>query len=147
LSISGGACAAARATMAAGVLATETIAGSACILALTTIHAPCFLALRFLALRCNRCAATQVYHLFTLRFAIRRTRVKYFHHRNFEGVSMVQQTIERLRHASSWILSPSDLIDRFLDQLDDLCSVVAPIEDRSEMPVEARLDQFGGWHP
>ena len=61
---------------------------------------------------------------------------------------MVQQTIERLRDASSWILSPSDLIDRFLDLLDDLCSVVAPIEDRrSEMPVEARLDQFGGWHP
>jgi len=60
---------------------------------------------------------------------------------------MVQQTIERLRHASTWILSPSDLIDRFLDQLDDLCSVVAPIEDRSEMPVEARLDQIGGWHP
>jgi len=98
-------------------------------------------------LRCVRCDAAEIYHLLAIRFAKRPTYEMKDHHRNFEGVSMVQQTIERLRHASSWILSPSDLIDRFLDQLDDLCSVVAPIEDRSEMPVEARLDQIGGWHP
>jgi len=66
------------------------------------------------------------------------------------GVSVIQQTTERLRDASSWILNPSDLIDRLLDQLDELCSVVAPIKDRrscSEVPVEAQFDRFVDWHP
>ena len=54
-------------------------------------------------------------------------------------------TIGLVRSASSWILHPTCLIDRFLDQLEKLSVVLAvPTEgaglSRSEAPIEARLD-------
>ena len=60
---------------------------------------------------------------------------------------MISRTIERMRSASSWILNPSCLIDRFLDELEKL-SVVLVMPTRrlacSEVHAEARLDDpFG----
>jgi hypothetical protein len=58
---------------------------------------------------------------------------------------MIKQTIERLRNASSWILNPTCLIDRFLDQIEKLSAVLAvPVQDaglsHSEAHIEARFD-------
>ncbi len=58
---------------------------------------------------------------------------------------MIKQTIERVRSAGSWILDPTCLIDRFLDQIEKLSSVLAvPVEaaglSHSEARIEARLD-------
>jgi hypothetical protein len=33
---------------------------------------------------------------------------------------MISRTIERMRNASSWIFNPACLIDRFLDQIENL---------------------------
>ncbi len=38
---------------------------------------------------------------------------------------MIKQTIERMRSASSWILNPTCLIDRLLDQIEKLNAVLA----------------------
>ncbi len=53
--------------------------------------------------------------------------------------------IERVRAAGSWILNPTRLIDRFLDQLEKLSVVFAvPAQgaglSRSEAPVAVRLE-------
>jgi hypothetical protein len=58
---------------------------------------------------------------------------------------MIKRTIERLRSASSWILNPTCLIDRFLDQIEKFSAVLAvPVQgaglSRSEAHTEARLD-------
>ena len=55
---------------------------------------------------------------------------------------MMHGTLERVRGASSWILNPARLIDRFLDQLDKLGAVVAvPMRGagNSEAPVALRV--------
>jgi hypothetical protein len=47
-----------------------------------------------------------------------------------------------MRRAWSSIPSPSELLDRFLDQLEEFSSVLVASQDRascSEVPVEARL--------
>jgi hypothetical protein len=59
---------------------------------------------------------------------------------------MINQTIERVLRASSW-LDPGRLIDRFLDEIENLRRFVLPAEvdnpfDRKTQ-VEARLGQFG----
>ena len=38
---------------------------------------------------------------------------------------MMDRTIERVRRASTWMLQPASLIDKFLDQLEKLTAVVA----------------------
>jgi hypothetical protein len=58
---------------------------------------------------------------------------------------MIKRTIERMRSVSSWILNPTCLIDRFLDQIEKLSAVLAvPVQSaglsRSEAHIEARLD-------
>ena len=58
---------------------------------------------------------------------------------------MIKRTIERMRNASSWILKPTCLIDRLLDQIEKLSAVLAvPVQgaglSRSEAHIEARLD-------
>jgi hypothetical protein len=86
-------------------------------------------------------------HLLTLRFPLRRMCVTQAHHRN-GGYSMINRTIERMRSASSWILNPTCAIDRFLDQIEKLSvAIVVPSQgaglSRSEVHIEARLEQFG----
>jgi hypothetical protein len=55
--------------------------------------------------------------------------------------------IERERHASSWTLSPSCLIDRILDHIEKLGSFVVPpsADNRPHtgVEVEARVEQLG----
>jgi hypothetical protein len=55
--------------------------------------------------------------------------------------------IERERHASSWTLSPSCLIDRILDHIEKLGSVVVPSSadnrPHTGVEVEARIEQLG----
>lgn len=58
---------------------------------------------------------------------------------------MIKLTIERMRSASSWILNPACLIDRFLDQIEKFNAVlVVPAQgaglSHSEAHIEARLD-------
>jgi hypothetical protein len=54
---------------------------------------------------------------------------------------MIKRTIERVRSASSWILNPTCLIDRFLDQIDKLNAVlVVPAQGAGLSHSEARLD-------
>jgi hypothetical protein len=63
---------------------------------------------------------------------------------------MINSTIERIRGVRSWILSPSSLLDRFLDWIEELgMSIVAmPAQvDRAihrEKPIEPRLDHLVG---
>jgi len=62
---------------------------------------------------------------------------------------MINRTIERVRSASSWILHPTCLIDRFLEQLEKLSVVLlVPTQGAGlaprEVHAEARLDDpFG----
>ena len=62
---------------------------------------------------------------------------------------MINRTIERVRSASSWILNPTRLIDRFLEEIEKLNAVlVMPAQgtglSRSEARIGARLDEpFG----
>ncbi len=61
---------------------------------------------------------------------------------------MINRTIERMRSASSWILNPTRLIDRFLDQIEKLSvDVVVPTQgaslSRSEAHIGTRLEHFG----
>jgi hypothetical protein len=58
---------------------------------------------------------------------------------------MIKQTIERVRSASSWIVNPTCLIDRWLDQLEKLSGVLAvPAQgaglSHSEAHIGARFD-------
>jgi len=60
---------------------------------------------------------------------------------------MMKGTIARVRSASSWILHPTCLIDRLLDQLEKLSVVLAPPAQNaglmcSQAPIEARLEQL-----
>ena len=62
---------------------------------------------------------------------------------------MIQLTIERMRRAWSSMPSPSCLLDRFLDQLEEFTSVLVQEQDglsTSEVPIEAKLDHFLGWN-
>jgi hypothetical protein len=69
------------------------------------------------------------------------------HHRKL-GDTMMSGTIARVRSAGAWLLNPTCLIDRLLDQLDKLRVVVlavparGPDLSRSEAPLEARLEHF-----
>ena len=38
---------------------------------------------------------------------------------------MMDRTIERVRRASTWMLQPASLIDKFLDQLEKLSAAMA----------------------
>lgn len=54
---------------------------------------------------------------------------------------MIKLTIERMRSASSWILNPTCLIDRFLDQIEKFNAVlVVPAQSAGLSHSEARLD-------
>jgi hypothetical protein len=54
---------------------------------------------------------------------------------------MIKQTIERMRSAGSWILNPTRLIDRLLDQIEKLSAVLAvPAQDAGLSHSEASLD-------
>ena len=62
---------------------------------------------------------------------------------------MIHHTIECLRRAWFSIPSPSDLLDRFLDQLEEFSSVLVQEQDGlscSEVPIETKLDHFLGWN-
>ena len=64
------------------------------------------------------------------------------------GDMMMISTIARLRSASTWILHPTCLIDRFLEQLEKLSVVLvlptpgARLSCR-EVPIETRSERFG----
>jgi hypothetical protein len=55
---------------------------------------------------------------------------------------VIYQTIESMRRAWSSIPSPSELLDRFLDQLEEFSIIIVEPQDEpscNEVPVEARL--------
>jgi len=53
---------------------------------------------------------------------------------------MIKLTIERVRSASSWILNPTSLIDRCLDQIEKLGAVLAvPAQGAGLSHREARI--------
>ncbi len=60
---------------------------------------------------------------------------------------MMIATIARVRSASAWILNPTCLIDRFLDELDKLSVVVLAVPARgadlspNEATIETRLGE------
>jgi hypothetical protein len=60
---------------------------------------------------------------------------------------MIEQMIARVRDARSWILSPGQLIDRFLDHIDKLNTFVLPgtVDNPAyrHVEVKARLERFG----
>jgi hypothetical protein len=58
---------------------------------------------------------------------------------------MVNPIIELRQGARLWMLSPSCLIDKILDQLENLCGFVGPAKVGDPLHVEptARLEQFG----
>ena len=61
---------------------------------------------------------------------------------------MINSTIERIRGVRSWLLSPSRLLDRLLDRIEELGMSITPVPgqvDRAihrEAPIEARFDQL-----
>jgi hypothetical protein len=64
-----------------------------------------------------------------------------------EGTTMINRTIEWVRSARSWILNPTCLIDRLLEQMDKLNAVlVVPSQGagRREARIAAHLDQNFG---
>ncbi len=61
---------------------------------------------------------------------------------------MMNQTAMRMWDAGFSMLSPSYMIDRFLDRIEQLgnalmASAQADNSSRPEIPTETRLDQFG----
>jgi hypothetical protein len=58
---------------------------------------------------------------------------------------MVNPTIDHRQAARLWMLSPSCLIDKILDRLENLCGFVGPAKVGDPLHVEtaARLEQFG----
>jgi len=64
------------------------------------------------------------------------------------GDTTMNGTIARLRSASAWILHPTRLIDRLLEQLEKLSVVlVLPTPggrlSSSELPIAVRVERFG----
>jgi len=59
---------------------------------------------------------------------------------------MINSTIEWVRNKGAWILNPTCLIDRLLDEIEKLSAVLAlPVQNagalRRQAPIEARLDE------
>ena len=59
---------------------------------------------------------------------------------------MINSTIDQIRGMRPWMLSPSNLLDRFLDRIEKLGMSIAPAHgDRAvqrETPIEVRLDHL-----
>ncbi len=62
----------------------------------------------------------------------------------------MKTTIARVRSAGTWLLNPTWLIDRFLDELEKLSAIVlavpprGPALARSEASIQARLSEHFG---
>ena len=60
---------------------------------------------------------------------------------------MISHMMVRKPATTSWLLSPSCMLDRLLDHIEKLGSVVAPVQARNppyaDSKIETRAEQFG----
>jgi hypothetical protein len=81
-----------------------------------------------------------VYQFFTLRFAFAGIRVKKAGHRN-GGDSVINQIVQRLRELGLAMLTPTSLIDRFLDHIERLGATLMPVQADSLACQRIRIDR------